>query len=111
MKKRQAPVNTEILTSTSKPSNFDLVAGGVCPHDRAKLLDEVRTGGIGVTRICKSCGHTWYLNKKIRVTKCQTCASSKRKVDKDVADEAKTRKASEGIRTPDPRFTKAPLYH
>jgi hypothetical protein len=80
--------NSKPLTSTIKRSNFDLVALGVCPHCDAKLGDEVHTTGSGVIRTCEKCQHRWYLNRKIRTTKCQTCASVKRK---NVADEASAR--------------------
>ena len=71
-------LNGEILLSTTKSANFDLVAGGSCPHDGAKLGNEIRTNGIGVTRTCEICCHTWYLNKKIRTCKCLTCYGAKR---------------------------------
>ena len=68
----------EILLSATKRANFDLVAAGICPHDNAKLGDEIRGSGIGVTRVCETCGHTWYINKKIRTCKCLTCSGAKR---------------------------------
>jgi hypothetical protein len=68
----------EILPSTTKRSNFDLVAAGVCPHDNARLGDEIRGSGVGVTRVCESCGHKWYLNRKIRTCKCLTCSGARR---------------------------------
>ena len=68
----------EIFLSTTKRANFDLVTAGVCPHDNAKLGDEIRSSGVGFNRTCESCGHTWYLNKKIRTCKCLTCSGSKR---------------------------------
>jgi hypothetical protein len=60
----------------------------------AKLLDETRTSGIGVTRVCEACGHQWYINKKIKTCKCLTCRTWKRSADKrksvtDVLDETK----------------------
>ena len=72
-------VNGEILTSTKKQGNFDLVTAGVCPHDGAKLGDEIRTTGVGVKRICEPCGHTWYINKKIKTCGCLTCKGPKRR--------------------------------
>lgn len=60
-------------------SNFALVASGICPHDSAKLGDEIAGKGIGVTRVCESCAHIWYLNKKIRTCKCLSCSADKRK--------------------------------
>ena len=80
--------NTKPLLSTKKRSNFDQVAVGVCPHDSAKLGDEIRGSGIGVTRACTKCGHIWYLNKKIRTTKCQTCSADKRKSVANKLDDA-----------------------
>jgi hypothetical protein len=41
------------------------------------LGDEVTGKGAGVTRICSSCGHKWYLNRKIHACKCQTCSANK----------------------------------
>jgi hypothetical protein len=73
-----AVLNGEILPSTTKRSNFDLVAAGVCPHDNARLGDEIRGSGVGVTRVCESCGHKWYLNRKIRTCKCLTCSGASR---------------------------------
>ena len=61
------------LTSTQKRTNFDLVALGTCSHDNARLGDEIRDHGVGVTRVCEACSHTWYINKKIRTCKCLTC--------------------------------------
>ena len=71
-------LNGEILLTTTKRANFDQVAAGVCPHDKARLGDEIRGSGVGFSRTCESCGHTWYLNKKIRTCKCLTCSRSKR---------------------------------
>ena len=62
-----------------KRTNFEMVAVGVCPHDNAKLGDEVHGHGVGVTRICETYGHIWYINKKIRACKCLTCHGSARK--------------------------------
>ncbi len=85
-------LNGEILPSTKRQGNFDLVAAGVCPHDGAKLGDKIRGSGIGVTRVCETCGHRWYLNTKIKTCKCLTCGKQKRSADKreskSVADEA-----------------------
>ncbi len=64
---------------TKKQSNFALVSSGICPHDNAKLGDEVATKGIGVIRVCSKCSHKWYLNRKIRTCKCVTCSLNKRK--------------------------------
>ena len=87
MTKRKALANTKLLPSTKKRSNFDQVASSICPHDGAKLGDEIRGKGIGVTRVCESCQHRWYLNKKIKTCKCLSCSVDKRKA-KSVADEA-----------------------
>jgi putative component of toxin-antitoxin plasmid stabilization module len=85
MTKRKALANTKSLPSTTKRANFDQVAAGVCPHDSARLGDEIRGSGIGVTRVCETCGHRWYLNKKIKTCKCLSCSADKRKA-KSVAD-------------------------
>ena len=61
-----------------KRTKYDLVAVGVCPHDNAKLGDEIHGRGIGVIRVCVECGHAWYINKKIRTCKCLTCSGAKR---------------------------------
>jgi hypothetical protein len=79
-------VNNEILPSTTKRANFDLVAAGVCPHDNAELLPPTRTAGAGEKAVCTQCGHTWYINRKIRACKCLTCSTDKRKVVGNVDD-------------------------
>jgi hypothetical protein len=66
-----------------KVSNFDLVAQGKCPHDEAKLGDEVACKGEGITRTCTKCQHVWYLNSKIHTCACRTCVTSKRKAKKE----------------------------
>ena len=71
-------VNVELSPKAVKHTNFDLVAVGICPHDKERLGEEVRGRGVGVTRTCEACGHTWYINKKIRTFKCLTCSGSKR---------------------------------
>jgi len=68
----------EILLSTTKRSNFEQVAVGICPHDNGNLGDEIRGSGVGFSRTCESCGHTWYINKKIHTCKCLTCSGTKR---------------------------------
>ena len=60
-----------------KVSNFDLVARGKCPHDDAKLGDEVVGRKIGITRVCSKCKHVWYLNRQIHTCACRTCVASK----------------------------------
>ena len=76
-------VKTKTKTDTTKKtSNFELVASGKCPHDNASLGDEVAGKGVGITRTCSSCGHRWYLNKKIHTCKCQTCSADKQKSKK-----------------------------
>ena len=88
--------NTKLLPSTKKRSNFDQVAGGVCPHDSAKLGDEIAGKGVGITRVCTKCGHIWYLNKRIRTCKCQTCSASKRSTGKpEVAESVESATISE----------------
>ena len=74
--------NTKSSPSTKRASNFALVAAGVCPHDKGTLGAEVKGKGVGTTHTCESCGHTWYLNRKIHTTKCQTCSASKRSTGK-----------------------------
>jgi hypothetical protein len=81
-------VNSEILTSAKKQGNFDLVSGGRCPHCDSKLGDEIKGKGVGFIRVCTKCQHRWYLNRKIRTTKCQTCSSDKRKSVADVANDS-----------------------
>ena len=71
-------LNGKLLLSTKRQGNFDIVAAGVCPHDDDKLGDEIRGRGVGVTRTCETCGHIWYLNRKIRTCKCLTCYGTKR---------------------------------
>jgi hypothetical protein len=80
MTKQKALANTKQQPSTKRRSNFDQVVVGVCPHDSAKLGDEITGRGVGVTRECTKCHHIWYLNKKIRTCKCLTCSADKRKV-------------------------------
>lgn len=65
-----------------KVSNFDLVAQGVCPHDKASLGDEVAGKGVGITRTCSKCGHVWYFNRKIKTCACRTCVADKQKSKK-----------------------------
>jgi len=60
-------VNAVASEKIEKRTNFDLVAVGVCPHDDDKLGDETRGRGVGVTRVCEKCGHTWYINKNTNV--------------------------------------------
>jgi hypothetical protein len=96
---------TKPVPSTGKRSNFDLVAGGVCPHDSAKLLDAVACKGVGVIRACSKCQHTWYLNRKIRTTKCQTCASSKRQVAKTDANVLSDADAKSNVHLDTPPLT------
>ena len=71
-------VNAVISQQPEKRTKFQIVAAGVCPHDNTKLEDEIRGSGVGVTRVCEICGHTWYLNKKIRTCKCLACSGAKR---------------------------------
>ena len=71
-------LNSEILTSTKRQGNFNLVAAGVCPYDNGRLGDGIRGRCVGFSRTCENCGHTWYLNKKIRTCKCLTCSGTKR---------------------------------
>ena len=79
-KKVAEPVVANAVTSQKegKRTNFDLVVVGVCPHDNEKLGEEVRGSGVGVTRVCETCAHKWYINKKIRTCKCLTCNGTKR---------------------------------
>jgi protein-arginine kinase activator protein McsA len=71
-------VNNKILISATKRTKFSQVAAGVCPHDGAPLLEPVRTKGVGFKAVCSQCGHTWYLNKKIKTCGCLTCKGAKR---------------------------------
>jgi integrase/recombinase XerC len=63
----------------AKRTNFQMVAVGACPHDNAELLPQIRTKGEGAKTTCSKCGHTWYINKKIRTCKCLTCSATKEK--------------------------------
>ena len=63
-------VNAPLVPSQRKRTNFDLVTAGLCPHDNSQLGDAIRGNGVGVTRVCETCGHTWYIHKKIRTCKC-----------------------------------------
>ena len=71
-------LNAELSESIGKRTNFDLVAVGVCPHDESSLSAPVSTKGTGMKATCVDCGHTWYINKKIRTCKCLTCSGAKR---------------------------------
>jgi protein-arginine kinase activator protein McsA len=73
-----AVLNNEILLPATKRTKFSQVASGVCPHDGASLLEPVRTKGVGFKAVCSQCGHTWYLNKKIKTCGCLTCKGAKR---------------------------------
>jgi len=72
-------LNGEILPSTTKRANFDQVAAGVCPHCECPLGEAIATSGAGAKRTCVECGHTWYINKRIRTCKCLTCSGTARK--------------------------------
>jgi len=72
-------LNAGISESIGKLTNFDLVAAGVCPHDESSLSAPVSTKGTGEKATCVDCGHTWYINKKIRTCKCLTCSGAKEK--------------------------------
>jgi len=74
----QGRLNTVISQTKPKRTNFQMVAVGICPHDKAQLGDEITGQGVGVTLICEKCGHRWYLNKKIKTCKCLTCSTEKR---------------------------------
>jgi len=80
-KKAMTPKSTKAKTQviTKRLTNFDLVTGGTCPHDNEKLGDEIRGSGVGVTRTCSKCAHTWYLNTKIKACKCLSCSVERRK--------------------------------
>jgi len=71
-------VNAVISQQPEKRTKFQIVAAGVCPHDEASLLEPVRTKGVGFKAVCSQCGHTWYLNKKIKTCGCLTCKGAKR---------------------------------
>ena len=58
-------------------SNFDLVAQGKCPHDGARVGDEVAGRKVGITRVCYKCKHVWYLNRQIHTCVCRTCQKTK----------------------------------
>jgi len=75
-------IDKKTSAKTKKMSNFDLVTGGTCPHDGARLGDEIHGRGVGVTRTCETCEHCWYLNAAIRTCKCLTCGTLKRSTEK-----------------------------
>jgi hypothetical protein len=72
-------MNSKSFTSTSKREDFDLVVAGTCPHCRGHLGKEIRGRGAGVNLICKKCGHRWYLNRRIKRTRCLTCFAEQRR--------------------------------
>jgi protein-arginine kinase activator protein McsA len=67
-----------IVQNTERRTKFQQVTGGVCPHDQALLLEPVKTKGIGIKLVCSQCGHTWYINKKIKTCGCLTCKGTRR---------------------------------
>ena len=69
-------------TKTRKESNFSKVDRGVCPHDDKPLSDDIAGRGAGVTRKCSACEHVWYLNRKIRTSKCLTCSQAKQRTNR-----------------------------
>jgi hypothetical protein len=77
--KKTAEQQVELSPATGKRSNFDLVSAGTCPHDGARLGNEMRGRGIGVKLSCGRCHHAWYLNRKIKTTKCLSCSGERRK--------------------------------
>jgi hypothetical protein len=79
-KKVEASQKTDSKTKVEQKnaSNFNLVAQGKCPHDNAKLGDEVAGKKIGITRVCSKCKHVWYLNRKIHTCACRTCQKGKK---------------------------------
>ncbi len=72
-------VDAVTLEQTEKRTKFQMVAAGVCPHDEASLSASVKTSGVGEKAVCSKCGHTWYLNKKIKTCGCLTCKGARRK--------------------------------
>ena len=93
----QQRLNAEVLPTKVKRTNFDLVAVGVCPHDESSLSAPFSTKGAGEKATCVDCGHTWYINKKIRTCKCLTCSAAKEKpqVTELVESGGKSRKSVE----------------
>jgi len=77
-KKTQKKVKKTVV-ERKNVSNFDLVARGKCPHDNAKLGDEIVGRKVGITRVCSKCKHVWYLNRKIHTCACRTCVAKKQK--------------------------------
>ena len=72
-------LNSETLPSAKRQGNIDQVAAGVCPHEGSALSLPIPTKGSGEKATCSKCGHTWYINKKIRTCKCLTCSAAKEK--------------------------------
>jgi hypothetical protein len=75
---RRHPVNAITLEQTEKRTKFQQVARGACRHDEASLLEPVKTKGVGIKFTCSQCGHTWYINKKIKNCGCLTCKGTRR---------------------------------
>jgi hypothetical protein len=71
-------VNVPILEETEKRTKYQQVTAGNCPHDQASLLEPVKTKGVGIKLTCSQCGHTWYINKKIKTCGCLTCKGTRR---------------------------------
>ena len=72
-------VNAVASKPEAQRTKFQMVAAGVCPHDEAPLLQPVKTKGVGLKLDCSQCGHTWYINKKIKTCGCLTCKGAKRR--------------------------------
>ena len=84
-------INAVILKQTEKRTNYQMVAVGVCPHDDSELLTPTRTTGTGEKAVCTQCGHTWYVNRKIRTCKCLTCSADKRPQARELTEPSGTR--------------------
>ena len=72
-------VNEVVSEPAEKRTKFQMVAAGVCPHDEAPLLQPVKTKGVGLKLDCSQCGHTWYINKRIKTCGCLTCRGARRR--------------------------------
>jgi hypothetical protein len=66
-----------LLKDSRIPSDFRLTCNKA---KRVYISSSVisRHSVIGITRTCESCGHIWYINRKIRMCKCLTYSGAKR---------------------------------
>ena len=70
--------NSVTLERKEQRTKFQQVAAGVCPYDQASLLEPVKTKSVGIKFTCSQCGHTWYINKKMKTCGCLMCKGTRR---------------------------------